>query len=293
MFPLRAETFPNAAARRCFRLVVAYDGTDFFGWQVQPGLRTIQGTLADTLRQVTGETVLPQGSGRTDTGVHAEGQVVSLQLSANIPAERLRTVLNRKLPPAIRIVRAEDAPDSFHARANVVDKTYEYRLFPRRSAGGEPERVCLPPTARFAWDCRWPLHPEPMEQAARHFLGTHDFTAFKATDPDRSQRLQAMNVPENNVRTVFHSEWVQSGDLLLYRVTGSGFLHHMVRNMVGTCVAIGAGRMPAGAIPQILQSLDRRNAGETAPPQGLHLMQVVYRESPSPSPHFSTEMNQV
>lgn len=293
MFPHCAESLPTVTPRRCFRLVVAYDGTDFFGWQVQPGLRTIQGTLADTLRQITGETVLPQGSGRTDTGVHAEGQVVSLHLGANIPAERLRTVLNRKLPAAIRVVRAENMPDDFHARAGVVNKTYEYRLFQRRKASGEPERVCLPPTARFAWDCRWPLHLEPMQQAARHFVGTHDFTAFKATDLDRTQRLQAMNVPENNVRTVFHSEWTQSGDLLLYRVTGSGFLHHMVRNMVGTCVAMGAGRMAGDAIPRILQTLDRRNAGETAPPQGLHLMQVTYRDGLSASTDPSTELSQV
>ena len=267
---------PDAQRRRTFRLSVAYDGTDFFGWQVQPGLPTIQGTLAAAIHEVTGEAVLPQGSGRTDTGVHASAQSVSLTLQANIPADRLHRALNRRLPAAIRIVSLVDVPTDFHARAGVRDKTYEYRIFQRRISGEPNERICSPHLARFVWDCRWPLSLDPMQRAACAFIGTHDFTSFAATDPDRTHRLEQAGEPVDNVRTIFESGWHRADGLLVYRVTGSGFLHHMVRNIVGTCVEIGAGRMPADAIPTILAARDRRLAGATAPPQGLHLVEVNY-----------------
>ncbi|AFL87837.1 pseudouridylate synthase I [Terriglobus roseus DSM 18391] len=271
-----AGTPPNAPPARTYRLSIAYDGTDFFGWQVQPGLPTIQGSLATAVREVTGETVLPQGSGRTDTGVHASAQAVSLNLQANIPADRLLRALNRRLPASIRIVSLVDAPPHFHARAGVLDKTYEYRIFQRRLATQPNEQICLPDIARYVWDCRWPLSLDPMQRAAEAFVGTHDFTSFAATDPDRTQRLQDEGDPVDNVRTSFQSGWQLRDGLLVYRVTGSGFLHHMVRNIVGTCVEIGAGRMPADAIPAILAAHDRRQAGATAPPQGLHLVEVNY-----------------
>lgn len=258
-----------------FRLILAYDGTDFFGWQVQPGRRTVQGTLALAVQQVTGEAVLPQGSGRTDTGVHAAGQAVSMNLRANIPADRLQRALNRKLPSAIRIVSAAQAPPSFHARAGVLHKTYEYRIFTRRVPGSTAEAVCPPAVARFAWDCRWPLLLEPMQQAAGHLIGTHDFTSLAATDPDRTQRM-ADGTSADNIRTIFRSEWHGGHSTLTYRVTGSGFLHHMVRNIVGTCVLAGAGRLAPATVPEILAARDRRRAGPTAPPQGLHLIEVVY-----------------
>jgi tRNA pseudouridine38-40 synthase len=276
-----ALTAPHA---RTFRLVVAYDGTDYFGWQVQPGRPTVQGTLAAAVRQVTGETVLPQGSGRTDTGVHASAQSVSLNLQANIPADRLHRALNRRLPPSIRIVRLVDAPAEFHARSGVRNKTYEYRIFPRRIAGEPQERICLPAIARFVWDCRWPLQLGPMQQAAADFVGTHDYTSFAATDPDRTQRATEAGEPVDNVRTIFHSAWQSRDGLLVYRVTGTGFLHHMVRNIVGTCVEIGAGRVTAGTIPSILAAKDRRSAGATAPPQGLHLVEVKYIADEAPVP---------
>lgn len=267
---------PNAPPARTFRLSVAYDGTDFFGWQIQPGRPTIQGTLATAVREVTGETVLPQGSGRTDTGVHASAQCVSMSLSSNIPADRLQRALNRRLPSSIRVVTLTDAPADFHARAGVRDKTYEYRIFQRRIAGEPHERICLPEIARYVWDCRWPLSLEPMQQAAADFVGRQDFTSFVATDPDRTRRLQDTAEPVDNVRTIFQSGWRGYDGLLVYRVTGSGFLHHMVRNIVGTCVEIGAGRMAADAIPAILAACDRRHAGATAPPQGLHMVEVNY-----------------
>ena len=258
-----------------FRLILAYDGTGYYGWQVQPGRPTVQGTLAEAVRQVTGETVLPQGSGRTDTGVHAARQAVSLTLQANIPADRLLRALNRKLPSSMRIMAAQPAPPGFHARAGVLNKTYEYRIFQRRRPGCLDEAICPPAVARYAWDCRWPLRPEPMNAVAEHLKGTHDFTSFAATDPDRTQRQAEAHA--DNTRTIFDSAWHQSDECtLVYRVTGSGFLHHMVRNIVGTCVMAGAGKLDPAQIPAILSARDRRRAGPTAPPQGLHLMEVVY-----------------
>ena len=269
---------------RTFRLTVAYDGTDFFGWQVQPGLPTVQGTLAECIRKVTGEHILPQGSGRTDTGVHAEGQVVSVVLGAAIPADRLHRALNRRLPPSIRVLTLTEAACAFHARSGVKNKTYEYRIFERRGTEETAERICPPHIARYVWDCRWPLKIDPMQQAAAAFTGTHDFTSFAATDPDRSERTAGVpeertaGAPEapDNIRTVFASVWLRRDGLLVYRVTGSGFLHHMVRNIVGTCVDAGAARLDPACLPEILAARDRRRAGATAPPQGLHLVDVVY-----------------
>lgn len=272
---------------RTWKIAIAYDGTDFVGWQVQPGAATVQGTLAQALLQITGETVLPQGSGRTDAGVHAEGQVVSCDLEAPIPPERLLRALNRRLPSSIRVLSAQIAPPGFHARANVLQKTYEYRIFPRRSLNSTAEHICAPWFARFAWDCRWPLSLHAMQTAAARVVGTHDFTSFAALDPDRTARISAADntqVPAiGNVRTIFASTWEQRENLLLYRVTGSGFLHHMVRNLVGTFVEIGAGRRSAESMTHLLSVRDRSQAGPTAPPQGLFLSDVAYRDALQPT----------
>lgn len=272
----------RSASGNVWKLILAYDGTDFRGWQVQPGELTVQGTLARVVLEITGETVLPQGSGRTDAGVHAEGQVVSLNLHAGIPPERFRRALNRGLPSSIRVLSAEIVPWAFHARADVLEKTYEYRIFQRRSLTSPEEQVCQPWLSRFVWDCRWPVSLSSMRQAARSVIGTHDFTSFAAHDPDRTARLAIVAGGTagkgGSVRTIFSSEWIETKDrLLLYRVTGNGFLHHMVRNLVGTFVDVGAGRRDPGSIPELLSMRDRRHSGVTAPPQGLFLMKVNYR----------------
>lgn len=275
-----ADTIVSSSPSQAWKIVLAYDGTDFRGWQVQPGTATVQGTLAHVLRQITGEDVLPQGSGRTDKGVHAAGQVVSVDLLAPIPAERLLRALNQRLPSSIRVLSAQIMSHGFHARTDVANKTYEYRIFPRRYSRSE-ERICPPWLARFAWDCPWPMSLPDMQAAAAHVIGTHDFTSFAAHDPDRSARLAAFSDAEvnpiTNVRTIFASSWQEQNDLLVYRVTGTGFLHHMVRNMVGTFVEVGARRCHADTISQVLASQDRRAAGPTAPPQGLFLVSVTYR----------------
>ncbi|RXH56600.1 tRNA pseudouridine synthase A [Granulicella sibirica] len=274
-----------------WKATISYDGTPFHGWQVQPGRHTVQGTLAAALQRISGEIVLPQGSGRTDAGVHALGQVASFELTAPIPAPNLHHALNRALPPSIRLLSLEAAPPRFHARHSAVRKTYEYRIVPRISAA---ETICSPMLAPYVWACPYRLDVGAMSEAAAHVLGTHDFTSFAAVDPDESCRTARESEPQEgeqgrlnrkgsclptpNIRTVLASEWTLHADepLLRYRVTGSGFLHHMVRNLVGTFVEIGVGRLRASEMPSILAARDRRTAGPTAPARGLFLVEVDY-----------------
>ncbi|MBS1815834.1 MAG: tRNA pseudouridine(38-40) synthase TruA [Acidobacteria bacterium] len=265
-----------------WKLVVAYDGTDYSGWQVQPERRTIQQTLADAIQSVTGERVLPQGSGRTDAGVHAFGQVASIGLYADIPEDNLLRALNRILPGSIRVMEARPMHPKFHARGKVLSKTYIYRIFLRRPKADMTERICPPERARYLWDCPLRLDVEAMQAAAQIVAGEHDFTSFAAFDPDRSARIakQDENGPDN-IRTIFRSEWVRANDELTYTVSGNGFLHHMVRNLVGTFVAVGEGRFSVDDVKEILAAKDRGRAGATAPPQGLALLEVIYDETPS------------
>jgi len=263
-----------------WKLTLSYNGSAFHGWQVQPDKPTVQGTLRAALAQIVGETVLPQGSGRTDAGVHALAQVASFALEAPIPAEKLRDALNRALPPSIRVMGAEAVPESFHARHSALRKSYEYRIFERypqgRSRGDVPAQICPPFLAPFVWDCPWPLDLEPMQQAAALLCGTHDFTSFAAADPDLAGRSGADTPGPNPVKTLFASAWLPKNSLLLYRVVGSGFLHHMVRNLVGTLVEVGRGALAADDLPRILAARSRSAAGPTAPPQGLFLVEVGY-----------------
>lgn len=279
--------------RTNFKLTLSYNGAGFHGWQVQPGFTTVQGVLADALERLTGERVLPQGSGRTDAGVHALAQVASFRLAAPVPPANLQRALNRILPDGIRVLAVQPVSPSFHARHSARTKTYEYRIFERRirPRPGEPaiERICSPFLAPFVWDCRWPLEFEPMQQAAALLVGTRDFTSLAATDPDRSMRdseddgsdAERRCIKVNPVKSITQSEWSRSPDgLLLYRVTGSGFLHHMVRNIVGTLVEIGRSSLAVADLEPILAARDRTAAGPTAPARGLYLVEVHYDEPP-------------
>jgi tRNA pseudouridine38-40 synthase len=245
-----------------WKLTLSYDGTGFHGWQVQPGLVTVQGVLAKAIQQVSGESVLPQGSGRTDAGVHALAQVASFSLEAGIPAGNLQRALNRALPPSVRVLAAEAVAEGFHARHSAVRKSYEYRIF--------TGAICPPFVAPYVWDCHWPLALEPMQQAAAALCGRHDFRSFAATDPELSGQAP------NPVKTIFCSEVTREDEGVVYRVTGSGFLHHMVRNVVGTLVEMGRGAVQAREMATILEAKDRSAAGPTAPPQGLFLVSVAY-----------------
>jgi tRNA pseudouridine38-40 synthase len=267
-----------------WKIILTYDGTPYHGWQIQPNLPTIQGTLAETIHHITGETVLPQGSGRTDTGVHALAQVATFSLSAPIPALNFHRALNRALPPSIRVLSVESVPEDFHARHSALRKTYEYHILP----GGQDAPICSPMLAPYVWPCRYSLDLATLQQAATHILGTHDFTSFAANDPDLTIRSEqpADRDPHSTpnsllssaclTRTIYHSAWHQQNDLLIYRITGNGFLHHMVRNLVGTFVEAAASRISADRIPQILAERNRSAAGPTAPASGLFLVEVEY-----------------
>jgi tRNA pseudouridine38-40 synthase len=254
-----------------WKLTLTYDGTAFHGWQVQPGLVTIQGELQSALKRILGEDVLPQGSGRTDAGVHALGQVASFPLVAPIPEENLLRALNRTLPAAIRVLEVSPVSESFHARHSATAKTYEYRIF-----RGE---LCSPFLAPYVHHCRWKLDLPLLHQAAAHVLGEHDFTSLAAVDKDLAHRGSEGEGPlvSGNVRTIFSSRWAEvEGDLLIYRVRGNGFLHHMVRNLVGTMLEIARGQFPPGSMGAILDAKTRSAAGPTAPARGLFLHSVEY-----------------
>jgi len=271
-----------------WKLILAYDGSGFHGWQIQNGqngLRTIQGTLAEAIASLTGETVLPQGSGRTDAGVHALGQVATFMLQSPIPAANLQRSLNRALPASIRVLSVEAVPETFHARHCATSKTYEYRIFEARlqhSGSVIADRICSPFLAPFVWDCHWPLSLVAMQGAADDFLGQRDFTSFAASDPDLAERNDPGSGP-SPIKTITRSTLTRESNLLIYRVTGSGFLHHMVRNIVGTLVEIGRGSLAPKAIPEILAARDRSAAGPTAPASGLFLVSVDYESDPDAS----------
>lgn len=269
-----------------WRLTLAYDGADFQGWQVQPGLSTIQGELQAAIGRITGESPLPQGSGRTDAGVHALAQVASFQLLAPIPPENLLRALNRTLPPSIRVSEAKTVQSTFHARHSAIAKTYEYRVFPQWD---RPD--CSPFLARYVYCFPWALDFELLQASARLFLGEHDFQSFAATDPDLAHRSpDPPTAPfldrKNATRTTFSSEWqerpAEGTNLLVYRVRGNGFLHHMVRNLVGTMLDVGRGRLSLEEIPRILATRSRSAAGPTAPACGLFLVSVEYPPEGSP-----------
>jgi tRNA pseudouridine38-40 synthase len=273
MLRLRMDLLPSTALAphmQMWKLVLAYDGTDFHGWQVQPGLCTIQGELASAIERICNERVLPQGSGRTDAGVHALAQVASVALASPIPPPNLLRALNRALPPSIRVAEAMHAPPGFHARHSAIGKQYEYRIY-----RGE---ICPPQLARYVYALAWPLDIAAIQEAAPLVLGTHDFSSFAAVDPDRSARMAAD--PEiDNLRTLTHSAWREDEDLLIYTVRGDGFLHHMVRNLVGTFLEIGRGQRRAADLAELIATRNRTAAGATAPARGLFLHSVDYADS--------------
>jgi tRNA pseudouridine38-40 synthase len=249
---------------RNLKLTLAYDGTDFHGWQVQPRKPTIQGVLSECLERVTGERVSPQGSGRTDAGVHALAQVASFAIASPIPLRNLQMALNDVLPASIRVMEVEQVGREFHARKSAKAKTYRYRIF-----RGDP---CPPFIARYVYHHPYPLQEKAMEDAAPAVVGEHDFTSFAAVDPERGRDDDDVS----NVRTIFSSGWHREGEEFIYTVRGNGFLHHMVRNLVGTFLLVGKGTLTTADVRKILQARNRSAAGATAPASGLYLLGVEY-----------------
>lgn len=249
---------------RNLKLVLSYDGSDFSGWQIQPDFPTVQGTLASAIGRITGEKVLPQGSGRTDAGVHALGQVATFTTECSVPAENLVKALNDILPVSIRVLEAAEAPLEFHARKSVRAKTYRYRMY--------REPICPPFVARYVWHYPYVLDEDAMMRAAALVVGEHDFTSFAAVDPERGRDDSEVN----NIRRISASTWKAVGKELIYTVRGNGFLHHMVRNLVGTFVLVGKATLQPEDMVRILAAKDRSAAGATAPASGLYLVQVDY-----------------
>jgi len=248
---------------RNLKITLAYDGTEFCGWQVQPDAPSIQGTLASAIGRVTGEKVLPQGSGRTDAGVHALAQVATFSIESVIPPANLVVALNDVLPSAIRVLECAEVAADFHARKSAVAKTYRYRMY-----RGD---ICPPFLARYVWHYPYPLDFDAMASAAGLVEGEHDFTSFAAVDPERGREESF-----SNIRTVFSSRWTQQDQEFVYEIRGSGFLHHMVRNLVGTFLLVGKGTLQPEDVPRILSARNRSSAGATAPASGLYLVNVEY-----------------
>jgi tRNA pseudouridine38-40 synthase len=258
---------------RNLKLTLAYDGSAFSGWQVQPGRRTVQGDIAAAIERITGEKLLPQGSGRTDAGVHALGQVASFSTTAAIPCENFVKAFNSVLPDAIRVLAVDEVPPEFHARHSAKAKSYRYRIY--------RDGICPPFLASYVTHHPYPLDEERMIASAGAVTGEHDFTSFAAVDPDRSSREindDGTEETQNNIRTIYSSCFRRDdGNELIYEVRGNGFLHHMVRNLVGTFLLVGKGSLSPEDIPRILLAKNRSaNPGATAPATGLYLVSVEY-----------------
>jgi len=280
-----------------FRITLAYDGTDFVGWQRQASGVSIQGLIEDALRTLDGRDVGVTGAGRTDAGVHALGQVADFTIAREFGPDAVVRALNAHLPHAVRVLTAEEAPPMCHPRFGARTKTYRYRLW-----NGD---VMSPFERRYAWHVPGPLDVEAMGAAARIFEGRHDFAAFQATGSSvattereiLASRISVLRIADCGLRigmrtgeeSAFESAIEstiesairnpQSAILLCYDVTGTGFLRHMVRIIVGSLVEIGRGRQPVEWISGVIASRNRTTAGPTAPPDGLFLVRVEYADA--------------
>jgi tRNA pseudouridine38-40 synthase len=244
------------------KLTVEYDGTDFVGWQVQPNGRSVQATLEGALAQLLGTPTRVLAAGRTDSGVHARGQVVAFDTERELPMKAYQVGLNGLLPPDVGIVAAQQVSSAFDPRRWAQGKRYEYRIFngPHRS----------PLLRRTHWEIFQPLEVERMRRALPSLLGRHDFSAFRASNCQAHHAVRELRVLELEAQ----------GAVLTFAVEGTAFLKHMVRNLVGTLVEVGRGKEKPEWVGQVLASKDRNQAGMTAPPQGLTLVEVFYGEGP-------------
>ena len=246
---------------RRIKFLLAYDGTEYHGWQVQPGLRTVQGVVEGVLAEIEGAAVDVEASGRTDAGVHALGQVAAVTISNPIPCSNLKKAMNRLLPRDVRVLSVEEAASGFHPRFQAIAKTYEYRIW--------REEVCPPFERLYVHHHPYPLNEAEMTACASVFEGEHDFTAFASSDEKDALGL-------SKVRRVFTSRFERRGDLMVYRVRGSGFLKHMVRNMVGVLLEVGKGNLAAPDVAGRLKPDCGVGPGPSAPGRGLFLISVEY-----------------
>lgn len=248
---------------RSLKLTLAYDGTDFAGWQVQPGERTVQGVLEDALKTITGAEVRAVASGRTDAGVHALAQVVSVTTACRLPPDELRRALNGNLPRDVHVREVSEKHEGFHAIRDAVGKRYRYVI-----QDGEPDIFIR----RYAWQLPYPLDAEAMHAASQSLLGTHDFSSFEASGSPRKTAVRT-------VTDIFAARrWEGVTGRIAIEVAADGFLYNMVRNIVGALFEVGRGARPPAWIAEILAARDRKVKYPTAPPQGLFLVEVQYEE---------------
>ncbi len=240
------------------KLTIQYEGTNYIGWQKQPKGDSIQREIEKAIKQITGEEVDLIGSGRTDSGVHAIGQVANFHTNSSIPPDRFMYALNSKLPEDISIVKSEEVAKDFHSRYDAIGKRYKYLIY------NHPIRNPL--YRRFVYHVFYPLDYHEMNKGIRYFIGTHDFTSF----------MSANSNVDNPIRRIDQSFLSREGDLIIFSIEGNGFLYNMIRIIVGTLVEIGRGVMKPHNIPHIIESKNRELAGPTAPPQGLYLEKVYY-----------------
>lgn len=247
---------------RNIALTLAYDGTDFHGWQRQPGLRTVQEVLESALGRLTGVVPNCQASGRTDAGVHALGQVVNFLTASRHPPEVFVRAPNAMLPPDLRVLDAAERPQAFHATLDASSKRYRYVL--------DNGPIADPFRRRYAWHVRPRLDADAMHRAAQALCGRHDFRSFETNWPNRT----------SSVRTIFAVEVRREADAVTVEVEADGFLYNMVRAIAGTLVLVGAGRRPESFVADALRARSRPEAGPNAPPQGLFLVHVRYDRRP-------------
>ena len=242
------------------KIVVAYDGTNYCGWQVQPNGLSVQEVLEKHLSDLLGEEIRITGASRTDAGVHALGNVAAFNTSARMAADRISFAMNTRLPADIRIQGSSEVPPDFHPRFTVTVKTYEYRILNRTFAD---------PTRRLnSYFWYGPLDVDAMRQAASYLVGTHDFKSFATAKPEVT----------DTVRTIYETSLEKEDDLIRFRITGNGFLYNMVRIITGTLLEVGKGDYPPEKVKEILAAKDRKMAGATARPEGLTLVQIRYPE---------------
>ena len=247
-----------------FKLTLQYDGTDFHGWQMQSDLRTVQGELTRALSLIEGRDVVVHGSGRTDAGVHAEGQVASVKLDRDITPAKLRSAINGNLEKDVRVMSAEVVPEDFHARYSALEKLYRYRI-----VNGP---VISPFWLRYAHHEARPLDVDRMKEIAQLFLGEHDWTAFSSAQSDVDTKVREVTRCEVSSEVDRRAQ----SPVLEITMSASGFLRYMVRSIAGTLLAVGRGEMDRALVLRALNEGDRALVGATAPPQGLTLVSVRY-----------------
>ena len=252
---------------RNLKATLRYDGTDFAGWQVQPELPTVQGTLMEVLHKITGEPVKLTGAGRTDAGVHALGQVANLKTSSNITTRNLIRAINSMVAPRIRVDELEDVPEEFDARRDARSKVYRYAI----QLADFPDPLVF----RYCWQLPFELNIESMSQAAQYLLGKHDFSSFRASaGKDRSPMRTVYSLEIRTTSCSFPND--ARNDVVSVEICADGFVHKMVRNIVGTLVEVGRGKIVPERLKEILEGRDRQLAGLTAAARGLCLVSVQY-----------------